>query len=444
MDKETLALLKLFYKDRTKHGADSRYEYDSEGNMIEMDKSKTSTIRTLLTLNEYRSPTLDEIHEMEEKRKEAMAIAVKEYDDAVIRLNEEASSLTRSDKEYMKLNREVAIADERLQQIRYPTRYISSESGVKVEQLRFNQEKRVFPYDIHVLQSRPFSLQEMYVRVGKEAEKPLLTLKEIKKAQKMQNMADRPVILFGGANDENYGFLSLEWPVALTMNGTTYHSAKQAIAVEMAKRLKDQAHVDEFMAIDQPEQIRYSMKDVLGEHPDLITEWARNIIQVLYDVITLKFTQYPALSLRLLETQDAILGAVIENDPSLGIGMSIDDPNAKNSLNWKGQNLVGKALMDIRGIIKQKREETVAMENESKEPLSNSSASTAAVTTRAAITTPAVTTSSTTSMPRKGVRAIRRPNPNPNPTTVETSGLSVPSSAIASTASTASTSTLPA
>lgn len=427
MNNETVALLKLFYRDRSKHGPKSLYEYDSEGNMIEMDKSKSSTVRTVLTLNEYRSPTLDELHEMEQARKEAIAVAIKEYDDAIIRLNQEVSSLSRSDKEYMKLNREVAIADERLQQIRYPMRYITSESGVKIEQLRFNQEKRVFPYDIHILQSRPFPLQDMYVRVGKQAEKPLLTVKEIKKAQKMQSILDRPVILFSGAEEEAYGFLSLAWPVSLTINGTTYHSATQAIAVEMAKRLKDQAHATEFMAMDQPEQIRYTMKDVLGDHPDLITEWAKNMIQVLYDVITLKFTQYPALALRLLETQDAVLGAVVENDPYLGIGMSMDDPNAKNTLNWKGQNLLGKALMDVRGIIKKQREEQVLMENESKEPLLSSSTTSSSPTDLSAA--PATSSiASTSSMPRKGVRVIRRQKPD----TVETSKSSQPASSFSS------------
>lgn len=406
MNNETVALLKLFYKDRSKQGIESRYDYDSEGNMIEMDKSKTSTVRTILTLNEYRSPTLDELHEMEEKRKEAIAIAVQAYDDAVIRLNEEAVSLTRSDKEYIRFNREVAIADERLQQIRYPLRYVTSESGVKVEELRFNQEKRVYPYDIHILQSRPFPLQDMYVRIGKQADKPLMTLKEIKKAQKLQNQLDRPVILFSGAEDPQYGFLSLAWPVSLTMNGTVYHSAAQAFAVEMAKRLKDQVHVDQFMAMDQPEQIRYTMKDVTGDHPDLITEWTKAMIQVLYDVIVLKFTTYPALALRLLETQDAIIGAVIENDSSLGIGMAMDDPDVRNAIKWKGQNLLGKALMNIRDIIKKQRDQPVSMEDESKENESKEVSTAATEVPSSAISSS--TSIAEPSLQRKGVRVIRR------------------------------------
>jgi len=49
-----------------------------------------------------------------------------------------------------------------------------------------------------------------------------------------------------------------------------------------------------------------------------------------------------------LETKTAVLGAYIPNDNLIGIGLSLDNIQSKNPINWTGQNLLGKALMDIR------------------------------------------------------------------------------------------------
>jgi ribA/ribD-fused uncharacterized protein len=79
-----------------------------------------------------------------------------------------------------------------------------------------------------------------------------------------------------------------------------------------------------------------------------LLEWNDNIKQLLYDVNIAKFNQYPELVTRLLETKTAVLGAYIPNDNLIGIGMSLVNIQSKNPINWTGQNLLGKALMDIR------------------------------------------------------------------------------------------------
>jgi len=54
------------------------------------------------------------------------------------------------------------------------------------------------------------------------------------------------------------------------------------------------------------------------------------------------------LAARLLATQQAVLGAYFPNDNRMGIGISIDRPQAKLQSNWTGQNEMGKALMRVR------------------------------------------------------------------------------------------------
>jgi hypothetical protein len=81
----------------------------------------------------------------------------------------------------------------------------------------------------------------------------------------------------------------------------------------------------------------------------------------LYDVNIAKYNQYPELAARLLETKNATLGAYIPDDNLIGIGLSIDNIQAKNPVNWTGQNLLGKALMDIRQKIRSEQEAAAAM-----------------------------------------------------------------------------------
>jgi hypothetical protein len=100
------------------------------------------------------------------------------------------------------------------------------------------------------------------------------------------------------------------------------------------------------MIADTPEEVSYELDDVPGEENQ--AKWNDNIKQLLYDVNIAKFNQYPELVTRLLETKTAVLGAYIPNDNLIGIGMSLDNIQSKNPINWTGQNLLGKALMDIR------------------------------------------------------------------------------------------------
>jgi hypothetical protein len=68
--------LKKFYKAKLKKP--DLFTYDDDGNLIELNKDG-SIIKTI-SLPNYRQLTLEEFDEMELKRKEAIAIANKEYE----------------------------------------------------------------------------------------------------------------------------------------------------------------------------------------------------------------------------------------------------------------------------------------------------------------------------------------------------------------------------
>lgn len=61
-----------------------------------------------------------------------------------------------------------------------------------------------------------------------------------------------------------------------------------------------------------------------------------------------KFSQNPSLRDFLLSTKDQVLVEASPYDAIWGIGLSADSPDAQNPHNWRGQNLLGFALMEVR------------------------------------------------------------------------------------------------
>jgi len=340
--------LKKFYKAKSHPTKGILFGYDEDGNLVE--RNKDGGIVKTIPLPTYRSLTLEEITEMEEKHKKDIADANKNFEDAQMKLHQEFMKMNPDDSTILMLNRKVEEADNILQKIRFPHTYCSVQHNIKVRQLDFTQlrETRVFPYPIVIVQNNPFLLQEYYVRIGKNADKPVVTVTEAKKIMQKEV----PVILFYKPDSNEYGMFSLDWTVDLEFNGTMYHSAKQAIAAEMAKQFDDQVSLQRIMLTESADAIDYSLKDIPEKKEEVPEDkeplWNDRLKLLLTSVNLLKFSQYEELKSKLMGTATAILGAYEANDTLIGIGIPIEDPRAKNSNEWTGQNLLGKSLMEIR------------------------------------------------------------------------------------------------
>lgn len=347
--------LKLYYKAKAKKP--DLYGYDDVGNLIELNKDGT-VIKTI-PLPIYRSPTSEEYTEMGNKRMEVITVANKEYEDARRTLREVSANPDSLDSEILRINRKVIEADIKLQAIRFPLQYINVQDGISINKIDFDQvnEKRKYPYDFFFLEQRSFTLQDQYVRVGKAPEKPLISVAEANATNATNAVANAViVILFSEPDTNDYGFLSLKWTIELEFNGTMYNSAYQAIAAEIAKSFNDKDNLQKIMIAETPDSVNYSVADVPGDKEINEIKWNDLTKQFIYDINIAKYNQYPELAARLLETKNATLGAYIPDDNLIGIGLSIDNIQAQNPVNWTGQNLLGKALMDIRQKINSDRE----------------------------------------------------------------------------------------
>ena len=342
--------LKRFYKAKAKKP--NLYGYDDDGNLIELNKDG-AVIKTI-ALPIYRHPTYEEYDEMEKKREEAIAIANKKFEDAKKELRAALANPDMADSEVLRMNRKVAEADIELQAVRFPLRYVSVQDGIPIREIDFTQmnETRKYPYDFYFLQERPFTLQDQYIRIGEVPVAPLKSVAEIRAAAEK----GATIILFAEPETNDYGFLSLKWVVEIEFNGTMYNSAQQALYAEIAKGFNDQENLNRIMLADTPDAIDYSLENVPGDADVNEPRWNDLTKQFIYDINIAKYNQYPELAERLLQTKTAMLGAYIPDDNLIGIGISLDNVLSKNPVNWTGQNILGKALMDIREKIRSDRE----------------------------------------------------------------------------------------
>ena len=340
--------LRWFYMQKAKHGLNSNeYGYDADGNLVQRD-NKGTVIKTI-TLPTYRRPTNEEYDIMEKTHREAIAVAEHAVDEARSALYAMSQNPERDISTMLRLNRAVVDAESKLVLVRFPLMYIEYvHEGIPIKTVDFTQpnNNRKVPYMMGFLETRPFTLQEQYVRVGENPEMPFVSVAEAKSRIKAAEKA--PVIVFEGTQSDDYGYLSLDWAVTIDFNSTMYHSAKQAIYAELAKFFNDQVHLPQLLAAETADEIDYSLEDVPGENNE--EKWNQQLRKLIYDVNLAKFKQYPELAGKLLETKNAILGAYLPGDAVIGTGISIDNVDAKDSSKW-GENVLGKTLMNIREVL---------------------------------------------------------------------------------------------
>ena len=76
--------------------------------------------------------------------------------------------------------------------------------------------------------------------------------------------------------------------------------------------------------------------------------WRQNRSSIVIEGNYAKFSQSAALREFLVGTKHRVLVEASPVDKIWGIGLGADDPHAENPLEWRGLNLLGFALMDVR------------------------------------------------------------------------------------------------
>lgn len=112
----------------------------------------------------------------------------------------------------------------------------------------------------------------------------------------------------------------------------------------------DHEIADHIMHEIRPDVIKKLGRQVRGYKESF---WAPLRLSILLEGLRLKFTQSEELKQKLLDTGDKYLVEFAANDLIYGAGVSDSDPGRFNTSNWRGQNLLGLALMQVRDELKE-------------------------------------------------------------------------------------------
>lgn len=151
-------------------------------------------------------------------------------------------------------------------------------------------------------------------------------------------------VFFWMDNEEN-GCFSQWYQAKMVIDGVEYANCEQYMMAKKALAMGDIEYYILIMHETDPAKVKQYGREVRGFDS---AKWAACAPKIIYDGNYAKFTQNEELKRRLLATGDAILAEASPYDKIYGIGLSADDPAAKVPEHWKGKNLMGKTLMNIR------------------------------------------------------------------------------------------------
>ena len=137
-----------------------------------------------------------------------------------------------------------------------------------------------------------------------------------------------------------------QWtPSPFTIDGDTYSCAEQFMMAEKARLFGDEHTRAKILATDSPRDHKALGRQVRN----FVSEtWDRECLAIVVRGNHAKFSQNPAMLAALLATGDKLLVEASPLDKIWGVGLRADDPKIHDPSQWRGKNLLGEALMQVR------------------------------------------------------------------------------------------------
>ena len=152
------------------------------------------------------------------------------------------------------------------------------------------------------------------------------------------------VICFHNPDEEN-GYLSNWYPSVFAASGVKFSSMEQYMMYCKAICFQDLTAAAQILKTDDAAAIKALGRNV-SDYDDNLWNGIRQI--VVYKGLLAKFTQNADLRERLKATDNAFLAECAVRDRIWGVGLSMTDPDRLDRSKWRGQNLLGYALMMVR------------------------------------------------------------------------------------------------
>ena len=141
------------------------------------------------------------------------------------------------------------------------------------------------------------------------------------------------------------GCFSQWWPSPFVVEGVRYATAEHWMMAGKARLFQDEAVHAEILAARSPGEAKKLGRRVRGFDEQV---WVRHRYDLVADGSLAKFSQHPELAEVLRRTGRRTLAEAGPLDRIWGIGLSGDDEAAADPNRWRGLNLLGFALTEVR------------------------------------------------------------------------------------------------
>lgn len=156
-------------------------------------------------------------------------------------------------------------------------------------------------------------------------------------------------------NDTHYFFYTNHYSnfhnCRFTYKGHEFTNSEQAFMWCKAVFFKDQEAANGLLQMANDPMSAKMLGRLVRNYND--EEWSKVRYQFMYEVCLEKFRQNEYLKKDILETGDLCFVEASPTDRIWGIGLDEKDPAIYIESKWRGQNLLGKVLNDVRKTLKE-------------------------------------------------------------------------------------------
>ena len=139
--------------------------------------------------------------------------------------------------------------------------------------------------------------------------------------------------------------LSQWWPANFEENGERFLTAEHYMMVGKARLFQDEEIAQRMFTKTSPKDAKMLGRQVKNFDPEI---WDKHKYAIVCKGNWLKFSQNAELSDFLIKTGNKVLVEASPVDRIWGIGMAETDAEILYPQKWRGENLLGFALMEVR------------------------------------------------------------------------------------------------
>jgi ribA/ribD-fused uncharacterized protein len=144
------------------------------------------------------------------------------------------------------------------------------------------------------------------------------------------------------------GCLSQWWPAEFSVDGERYPTAEHWMMAGKARLFEDKEGLDAVLAARNPGAAKAAGRQIRGFDEQ---RWNAARYGIVLAGTRAKFSQHPELGQFLVATGRQVLVEASPYDRIWGIGMASTNPDTLRPSAWRGLNLLGFALMDVRDLL---------------------------------------------------------------------------------------------